>query len=122
MSSNQNKPFCVGGKQFSYTIKINEYEKLNPKSNKLVKDIMGKFSISKRAKSQFFTIWMTRGGKFLKKSNCENIHCSTMSKIAWCDIDHNIILRLHDFCPNPKCKCQKQFTLTPKQEGYLHIH
>ena len=37
-----------------------------------------------------------------------------MSKIAWCDINKNILLRLHDYCPNPNCKCQKQFTFTPK--------
>ena len=24
-------------------------------------------------------------------------------------------LRLHDYCPNPNCKCQKQNTFTPKQ-------
>ena len=38
-----------------------------------------------------------------------------MSNIAWCDINKNNILRLHDYCPNPNCKCPKQITFTAKQ-------
>ena len=42
-------------------------------------------------------------------------HCSAMSNHAWCDLDETNILRLHDYCPNPKCKCQKQNTIPPNQ-------
>ena len=38
-----------------------------------------------------------------------------MSNIPWCDIGNNNFLRLHDYCPNPICTCQKQITFTPKQ-------
>ena len=38
-----------------------------------------------------------------------------MSNIAWCDLNSKNILILHDYCPNPKCKCQKQITFTPEQ-------
>ena len=58
---------------------------------------------------------MTRGEDFIKKGKCKNNHCSSMPNIAWCDLNNNNILRLHDYCPNPKCKCQKQITVTPKQ-------
>ena len=35
---------------------------------------------------------------------------------AWCDLNKNCtVLKLHDMCHNPKCKCQKQITFTPKQ-------
>ena len=38
-----------------------------------------------------------------------------MSKITWSDLNsNNNILRLHEYCLNPKCKCQKQITFTPK--------
>ena len=36
-----------------------------------------------------------------------------MSNSAWCDSNKNCtILKLHDFCHNPKCKCQKQITFS----------
>ena len=39
-----------------------------------------------------------------------------MSKSAWCDLDKNCtVLKLHDFCYNPLCKCQKQITFSPNQ-------
>ena len=37
-----------------------------------------------------------------------------MINIAWWDLNKNKFLRLHDCCGNPKCKCQKQITFTPK--------
>ena len=46
---------------------------------------------------------------------CKNKHYSSMSIIVGCDINKTSILRLHDYCPNPNCKCQKQITFTPKQ-------
>ena len=58
---------------------------------------------------------MTRGEDFIKKGKYENKKCSSMSNIAWCDRNKNKILRLHDYCPNPNCKCQKQITFSPQQ-------
>ena len=59
---------------------------------------------------------MTRGEDFIKKGNCSKNHCSAMSNSAWCGLNKNCtVLKLHDMCPNPKCKCQKQITFSPKQ-------
>ena len=39
-----------------------------------------------------------------------------MSNSAWCDLNKKCtVLKLHDMCHNPKCKCQKQITFSPKQ-------
>ena len=61
---------------------------------------------------------MTRGEGCIKKGKGTKNHRSAMSNKAWCDPNNNIInnfiLRLHDFCPNPKNKCQNQLTFTPK--------
>ena len=39
-----------------------------------------------------------------------------MSNSAWCDLNKNFtVLNLRDMCHNPKCRCQKQITFTPKQ-------
>ena len=39
-----------------------------------------------------------------------------MSNSAWCDLNKNCtVLKLHDFCHNPKCKCQKQIAFSPNQ-------
>ena len=39
-----------------------------------------------------------------------------MSNSAWSDLNSKgNILKLHDKCPNPKCKCQKIITFTPHQ-------
>ena len=39
-----------------------------------------------------------------------------MTKSAWCDLIKNCtVLNLRDMCHNPKCRSQKQITLTPKQ-------
>ena len=39
-----------------------------------------------------------------------------MSNSAWCDINENCtVLKLHDMCHKPKCKCQKQITFSPNQ-------
>ena len=58
---------------------------------------------------------MTWGEGFMKKRNCRNNDCSVMSNIAWCGLNNNKILRLHDFCPHPKCDCHNQIIFTPKQ-------
>ena len=37
-----------------------------------------------------------------------------MSKSAWCDSNTiRDVLKLHDFCPNAKCKTPKQTTFIP---------
>ena len=45
----------VGGKQYSITNNINEYEKVNPKIKTIVKLIKGTRIICGRNKSQIFT-------------------------------------------------------------------
>ena len=49
------KTWCVGGKHFSNTNNITQYEKVNPKTKKLVKIVKGTCSVSGRNKSQTFT-------------------------------------------------------------------
>ena len=59
---------------------------------------------------------MTRGGDFIKNANCSHGHRSAMSNSAWCDLNKNCtVLKLHDMCHNPKCKCQKQITFSTNQ-------
>ena len=37
-----------------------------------------------------------------------------MSNSAWCDLNKNCtLLKLHDMCHDPECKCQKQITFSP---------
>ena len=57
---------------------------------------------------------MTRGQDFIKNAKCTHGHRSAMSNSAWCDLNKNCtVLKLHDMCHNPKCKCQKMITFTP---------
>ena len=57
---------------------------------------------------------MTRGEDFIKNAKCTHGHRSVMSNSAWCDLNENCtVLKLHDMCHNPKCKCQKQITFSP---------
>ena len=59
---------------------------------------------------------MTKGSDFIKSGKCTHGHRSAMSNSAWCDLNKNCtVLKLHDMCHNPKCKCQKQITFTPNQ-------
>ena len=59
---------------------------------------------------------MTRGQDFIKNAKCTHGHRSAMSNSAWCDLNKNCtVLKLHDMCHNPKCKCQKIITFTPHQ-------
>ena len=59
---------------------------------------------------------MTRGQNFIENAKCTHGHRSAMSNSAWCDLNKNCtVLKLHDMCHNPKCKCQKQITFTPQQ-------
>ena len=59
---------------------------------------------------------MKTGENDTKKAEFKNNHCSTMSNSAWYDlVSKGDISKLHDDSHNPKCNCQKQITLTPKQ-------
>ena len=49
------KTWCVGGKHYSNTNNNTKYEKISPKTKKLVKIIKGTCSICNRNKSQIFT-------------------------------------------------------------------
>ena len=49
------KTWCVGGKHYSNTNDLVENDKINPKTNKLVKVIKGSCSICGQNKSQIFT-------------------------------------------------------------------
>ena len=69
-----------------------------------------------RNKSQIFTKKMTKGEDFIKSGKCTHGHRSAMSNSAWCDLNKNFtVLKLHDMCHNPKCKCHKQITFSPNQ-------
>ena len=59
---------------------------------------------------------MTRGQDFIKNAKFTHGHRSALSNSAWCDLNKNCtVLKLHDMCHNPKCKCQKMITFTPNQ-------
>ena len=47
--------YCLGGSQYSNTVNENIFEKVNPKTKKLVKIIKGTCSICGRNKNQIFT-------------------------------------------------------------------
>ena len=59
---------------------------------------------------------MTRGQDFIKSAECTHGHRSAQSNSAWFDLNKKCtVLKLHDMCLNPKCKCQKQITFSPNQ-------
>ena len=49
------KTYCLGGRHYSNTNNITQYEKVNPKIKKLVEIIKGKCAICNRNKSLIFT-------------------------------------------------------------------
>ena len=49
------KTWCLGGQHYSNTDNISQYEKVNPKTEELVKIIKGTCTICGRKKSQIFT-------------------------------------------------------------------
>ena len=49
------KTYCLGSRHYSNTNIITQYEKVNPKTKKLVKIIKGTCSICGRAQSQIFS-------------------------------------------------------------------
>ena len=59
---------------------------------------------------------MTKRSAFVESAKCSHGHRSALSNSAWCDLNKNCtVLKLHDMCHNPKCKCQKQITISPNQ-------
>ena len=53
---------------------------------------------------------------FIKNAKCTHAHRSATSNSAWCDLNKNCtVLKRHDMCHDPKCKCQKQITFTRRQ-------
>ena len=49
------KTWCLGGRHYSNTKDITQYEKVNPKTKKLVKTFKGICNVCGRKKSQSFT-------------------------------------------------------------------
>ena len=49
------KTWCVGGRQYSNTNIITQYEKIKPKTKNLFKIVKGSCSFCGRSKSQIFT-------------------------------------------------------------------
>ena len=49
------KTYCLGGRHYSDTNNLSQYEKVHPKTKKLVKIMKGTCSICNRNKSQIFT-------------------------------------------------------------------
>ena len=59
---------------------------------------------------------MTKGEDFIKKAKISHGHRSAMSNSAWFDLNKNCtVLKIHDMCHIPKCKCQKQITFSPNK-------
>ena len=57
---------------------------------------------------------MFRGSGFVKSGKCSHGHRSAKTNSAFCDLNKNCtVLKLHNMCHNPKCKCQKQITFSP---------
>ena len=52
---NSKQSYCLGGHHYSQTVSKNVYEKINPKTKKLVRIINGICSFCGRIKSQLFT-------------------------------------------------------------------
>ena len=49
------KTWCDGGKHYSNTNNIPQYEKVNPRTKRLLKILKSSRSVCKRSKSQIFT-------------------------------------------------------------------
>ena len=49
------KTWCVGGRHYSNTDNITQYEKINPRTKKLIKVIKEKCDVCNRNKSQIST-------------------------------------------------------------------
>ena len=61
-------------------------------------------------------IQKTKGQKLQRKFKGKIKHSSAMSNTAWCDLNtKGQVLKIHEMCPNPRCKCQKQKMFTARQ-------
>ena len=59
---------------------------------------------------------MTRQKEFQEKRKDKHGDCSPISTAAWCALKFNgTSLKLHDVCPNSRCKFQKQISFSPSQ-------
>ena len=103
----------MGESYFSQRINKNVYEKVNPKTQKHVKNIKGTCNVCARNKSQVFTNHMinkqtetnqTKRDKILQKPRkCKNNHSSPMSILSWRDLNiEGNLLKVYDKCPNPR--------------------
>ena len=81
---NSKQSYCLGGRHNGPTVNQNVYEKVNPKTKKLVENFKGKCDICGRKKCQIFTKEMvtTRGESFVKNAKCTQGHRSAMSNSA----------------------------------------
>ena len=85
-------------------------------TKKLLEVVKGTCSICGRNKSHIFIKKRSSAENFNKNAKRRHGHRSIMSNSAWSDFNKNCtVLKLHDICHNPKCKCQKQITFSPKQ-------
>ena len=82
------KTWCVGGKQYSNTNNITQFEKVNPKTRKLVRNIKGSCCICGRNSSQIFTKLMTKGEDFVQRGKCKNNQTIT---VHLCQFQHGLI-------------------------------
>ena len=56
----------------------------------------------------------SNGEKYQISAKCKNRGSSPMSNLSWCDlIIQDNLPKVHNICPSPECKCQKQNTFTP---------
>ena len=55
MNSNKKQTYCLEGRHYSNTNNLVEYEKINPKTQKLVKILKGKCGVCGCNKSEIFT-------------------------------------------------------------------
>ena len=56
---------------------------------------------------------LTKGEKLQRSANRKNSHSSPMSNLSVCNlVNKGNLLKVHDFCPNPKCKGPKRLTFT----------
>ena len=64
---------------------------------------------------KFLLIKWQEGKTLLKMLNVHTGIDQLWVKVLGVNYKNCTVLKLHDMCHNPKCKCQKQITFTPKQ-------
>ena len=116
--SSQKQLYCVGRRHFFNANTINEYEKVNPKTNKVVKFRKRKCDLCGRNKTMKFSKEMTLTAcpKFEQKRQCKHGDFSALSKTAWWYLKNKgDLLKLHGKHSNNKCSCQKMTIFTSHQ-------